>query len=219
MRRRAASCTATSSPPTCWSPTRGAPSSWIWACRGCRRLASDDDLTASGVTLGTFDYISPEQARDPRSADVRSDIYSLGCTLHYLLTGQPPFPSGNAMQKLLQHQGDEPPDLSRLNPTVPEGLSRIVRKMLAKDPRRRYQDARSLIVDLSLLCSAAGDRVPLRRRHAADARDAAVASGRGSSGALARAGGGAGGDGGGAGPHLGEPAGGVRKFRTFGAGP
>ncbi len=121
---------------------------------------SDEDLTASGVTLGTFDYISPEQARDPRNADVRSDIYSLGCTLHYLLTGQPPFPSGNAMQKLLQHQGDEPPDLMRLNPTVPEGLSRIVRKMLAKDPRRRYQDARSLIVDLSLLCAQLGIDFP-----------------------------------------------------------
>jgi serine/threonine-protein kinase len=112
------------------------------------------------VTLGTFDYISPEQARDPRSADVRSDIYSLGCTLHYLLTGQPPFPSGNAMQKLLQHQGDEPPDLARLNPSVPEGFARIVRKMLAKDPRRRYQDARSLIVDLSLLCTHLGIEFP-----------------------------------------------------------
>ncbi len=129
---------------------------------GLSRLqeAGSDDLTASGVTLGTFDYISPEQARDPRNADVRSDIYSLGCTLYYLLTGQPPFPSGNAMQKLLQHQGDEPPELTRLNPTVPEALSRIVRKMLAKDPRRRYQEARSLIVDLSLVCGQLGIDFP-----------------------------------------------------------
>ena len=71
---------------------------------------ADNDLTASGVTLGTFDYISPEQARDPRSADVRSDLYSLGCSFFYMLTGRPPFPDGTVLQKLLQHQGDDPPD-------------------------------------------------------------------------------------------------------------
>ena len=53
------------------------------------------------MTLGTFDYISPEQARDPRSADVRSDIYSLGCTLYFMLTGRPPFPDGTVLQKLI----------------------------------------------------------------------------------------------------------------------
>jgi serine/threonine protein kinase len=114
---------------------------------------SDEDLTASGVTLGTFDYISPEQARDPRSADVRSDIYSLGCTIYFLLTAQPPFPSGNAMQKLLQHHGNAPPDPAELNPAVPAELSRVVRKALAKDPGRRYQEPRELIADLSLLAS------------------------------------------------------------------
>jgi eukaryotic-like serine/threonine-protein kinase len=66
---------------------------------------ADNDLTASGVTLGTFDYISPEQARDPRSADVRSDLYSLGCTFYFMLAGRPPFPEGTVLQKLLQHQG------------------------------------------------------------------------------------------------------------------
>ena len=75
------------------------------------RMESDrEDLTASGVTLGTFDYISPEQARDPRIADVRSDLYSLGCTFYFMLTGQPPFPDGTLLQKLLSHSSEHPAD-------------------------------------------------------------------------------------------------------------
>ena len=76
-----------------------------------RKENKDDhaaDLTVAGTTLGTFDYISPEQARDPRAADVRSDIYSLGCTLYHMLTGEPPYPEGTVLQKLLQHQGGLP---------------------------------------------------------------------------------------------------------------
>ena len=71
---------------------------------------TSEDLTSDGTTLGTFDYISPEQARDPRGVDVRSDIYSLGCTIYHMLTGEPPYPDGNAFQKLLDHQGKQPPD-------------------------------------------------------------------------------------------------------------
>ena len=76
-----------------------------------REVDTGADLTASGVTLGTFDYISPEQARDPRNTDVRSDIYSLGCTFFFMLTGRPPFLGGTMLQKLLQHQADQPPEL------------------------------------------------------------------------------------------------------------
>ena len=90
---------------------------------GLARLRETDaagaDLTASGVTLGTFDYISPEQARDPRNADVRSDIYSLGCTFFFMLTGRPPFLGGTMLQKLLQHQGDQPPDVRQFRPELP----------------------------------------------------------------------------------------------------
>ena len=80
---------------------------------------ADDGLTQSGMTLGTFDYISPEQARDPRDVDVRSDLYSLGCTLFHMLTGRPPFPGGTVLQKLLQHQEEPPPDVRALNPDGP----------------------------------------------------------------------------------------------------
>jgi hypothetical protein len=106
------------------------------------------DLTASGVTLGTFDYISPEQARDPRTADVRSDIYSLGCTLYFMLTGRPPFPEGTVLQKLLQHNSDDPIDPREFNPNLPAAITALMRKMLAKDPARRYQTPAELIADL-----------------------------------------------------------------------
>jgi len=114
---------------------------------------SSADLTASGVTLGTFDYISPEQARDPRAADVRSDLYSLGCTLYFMLTGRPPFPQGTVLQKLLQHQGDEPSDPREVRPDLPEELVLILRRMMAKSPAQRYQSPRALIADLSGLAS------------------------------------------------------------------
>ncbi|MCE9606686.1 MAG: protein kinase [Planctomycetia bacterium] len=117
-----------------------------------------EDLTASGVTLGTFDYISPEQARDPRGADVRSDIYSLGCTLYYMLTGRPPFPEGTVLQKLLQHNSDDPIDPREFNPTLPEAVTTILRKMLAKDPLRRYQTPADLIADLLHLAERIGIR-------------------------------------------------------------
>lgn len=107
------------------------------------------DLTSSGMTLGTFDYIAPEQARDPRLADIRSDIYSLGCTLFFMLAGRPPFPGGTVLQKLLQHQAEEPPEIRKLRKDVPESLSRVLRKMMAKSPRQRYQTAAQLIEALS----------------------------------------------------------------------
>ena len=68
------------------------------------------------MTLGTFDYISPEQARDPRDVDVRSDLYSLGCTLFHMLSGRPPFPDGTVLQKLIQHQEEPPPDVRTAQP-------------------------------------------------------------------------------------------------------
>ena len=115
------------------------------------------DLTASGVTLGTFDYISPEQAYDPRVADVRSDIYSLGCTLYFTLTGKPPFPEGTVLQKLLQHKSETPPDPREFDPRLPDELATILARMLAKDPRDRQQTSRELIDQLQRLADSLGD--------------------------------------------------------------
>jgi serine/threonine protein kinase len=105
----------------------------------------NEDLTASGVTLGTFDYISPEQARDPRTADVRSDMYSLGCTLYFMLAGRPPFPEGTALQKLLWHTGDDPPDVRLFRPEVPDAFVALLTRLLAKKPEQRFQTAQELI--------------------------------------------------------------------------
>lgn len=118
----------------------------------------DDGLTQSGMTLGTFDYISPEQARDPRDVDVRSDLYSLGCTLFHMLTGRPPFPEGTVLQKLLQHQEGAPPDVRALNPEVPADLANIIVKLMAKERDRRYQTPELLVRDLLTVAGALGLR-------------------------------------------------------------
>jgi serine/threonine protein kinase len=118
--------------------------------------SSFDDLTASGVTLGTFDYISPEQARDPRVADVRSDIYSLGCTLYFMLVGKPPFPDGSAMQKLLNHSGEDPPDVRLFRPELPPVITPLLAKMLAKRPIQRQQSAPELVADIERIARDLG---------------------------------------------------------------
>lgn len=117
---------------------------------------ANDELTASGVTLGTFDYISPEQAKDPRKSDSRSDIYSLGCTLFFMLAGRPPFPEGTPVQKLLMHQGEKRPDLHLLVPRIPNEVSNLVQKMMEIDPEKRYQSPGELCVELARIAPLVG---------------------------------------------------------------
>jgi serine/threonine-protein kinase len=122
-------------------------------------MAGDGDLTSSGVTLGTFDYIAPEQARDARAADVRSDLYSLGCTIFYMLAGRPPFAEGTMVQKLLQHQQEPPPAIDALRSDVPQGFAAILGRLMAKDPADRYQRPAELVADLAAFAEAEGLRV------------------------------------------------------------
>lgn len=91
-----------------------------------------------GYIIGTGDYIAPEQIVDSR-VDIRADIYSLGGTLYYLLTGKSPFQDGTNSQKIMWHQVRHPKSLKLIRPDVPDELVRILQKMMAKEPGRRYQ--------------------------------------------------------------------------------
>jgi serine/threonine protein kinase/WD40 repeat protein len=105
-------------------------------------------LTQLGKIVGTADYMAPEQARDSRHVDGRADLYSLGCTLYYLLAGRPPFSGETRVEKLVSHQLEEAPRLDRLRSNVPAELGAVVRRLLAKDPAERYQTADEVAVAL-----------------------------------------------------------------------
>jgi serine/threonine-protein kinase len=115
------------------------------AClNGSLQESGQSSLTVKGSFLGTPDYVAPEQGRNASSVDGRADLYSLGCTLYFLLTGQPPFADGTSMDKLMRHQYDAPPKLDETRPDVPASVRRIVKKLMAKKPEDRYQTAQEL---------------------------------------------------------------------------
>jgi serine/threonine protein kinase len=125
---------------------------------GTQEPPADIGLTGEGVLLGTPDYMAPEQANDPRSADIRSDIYSLGCVLYHLLSGQPPFPDKSIMSQLIRHATETARPLKEFNPAVPDGLQQIVNWMMAKDPAQRYPTPERAAAALQVFLSAgAGD--------------------------------------------------------------
>ncbi len=101
-------------------------------------LAEDDHVTREGATVGTFDYVAPEQARHSHSADIRSDIYSLGCTIYHMCAGQVPFPGPGLPEKLFAHQALEPTPLDQLVSGLPEGLGEVICRMMRKSPDERY---------------------------------------------------------------------------------
>ncbi len=114
---------------------------------GLARLVDDDDhrLTKVDSTIGTIDYMPPEQAQDSSASDIRSDIYSLGCTLYHMLAGKPPFPTGTLVERILKHRDAEPEDIRKFNAKVPLQVVRIMQKMMAKQPDERYQTPQELL--------------------------------------------------------------------------
>lgn len=108
-------------------------------------------ITRAGVLLGTPDYIAPEQARDPHSVDIRADLYSLGCTFYYLLTGRPPFAAQLPVDKLMKHLFEPPPPLEVPGRVIPPAVGEIVMKLMAKAPEDRFQTPAELIAALRSL--------------------------------------------------------------------
>jgi serine/threonine protein kinase len=105
-------------------------------------------LRAEADVLGTPDYISPEQSRDIHAADIRSDLYSLGCAFYFALAGRVPFPGENAMEKLVKHLMEEPEPLEKVRPEVSPAVAAIVRCLMAKKPSDRYQTPAELVREL-----------------------------------------------------------------------
>jgi eukaryotic-like serine/threonine-protein kinase len=112
---------------------------------GLARFANDETASLTRAfdenVLGTADYLAPEQAIDSHAVDARADIYGLGCSMYFLLTGHPPFVGGTLAQRLVMHQRQPPPSILIDRPDAPHELVQICFKMLAKKPEQRYQSA------------------------------------------------------------------------------
>jgi serine/threonine protein kinase len=94
-----------------------------------------------GYVVGSMDYIPPEQAADAFGVDARSDIYGLGCTLYFALTGRPPFPGGDAADKIARHRRQKPEPVYRINRNVPREFHAVLKTMMAKSPDERFDSA------------------------------------------------------------------------------
>jgi serine/threonine protein kinase len=116
---------------------------------------TDVEMTADGQAMGTPDYMSPEQACDSHDVDIRADIYSLGCTLYHLLTGHPPFTGAkykSRFDKMMAHVRDPVPPIVRDGPAIPEAVTAIVERLLAKDPNNRFGTPAEVVEAIGKLC-------------------------------------------------------------------
>jgi serine/threonine protein kinase len=119
--------------------------------KGAHLLAPGTDLMESagpGSVWGTLDFMSPEQFADLHDVDVRSDLYSLGCTFYYALTGQVPFPGTTETEKLVHHATGQPPAVNELRPEIPAGVAQILMRLLAKDRSERFATPMELAQEL-----------------------------------------------------------------------
>jgi serine/threonine protein kinase len=136
---------------------RGLVTDFGIACAIAR--ADITNVTSSGLTLGTPTYMSPEQAGAERHIDGRSDIYSLGCVLYEMLAGAPPFTGPNARAVIVRHMTAPPPAVRDVRPELSAGVDRLLLRMLAKEPARRFANAAQLLVGLH-----DPEAIPLPRR-------------------------------------------------------
>jgi serine/threonine-protein kinase len=111
---------------------------------------SHESLKVDNQTvMGTPDYMSPEQGRSLQNVDIRSDLYSLGCTLYYMLSGRPPFAGGRALEKLVRHCSEDPTPIAEFRSDIPEGVAEIVHRLMAKNPLERHQSPMQLAMELT----------------------------------------------------------------------
>ncbi|MBX9584792.1 MAG: serine/threonine protein kinase [Gemmataceae bacterium] len=148
-------------------------------------LRVDEDLPddpavvgGRGYILGTMDYIAPEQAVDATDVGPRADLYALGCSLYFALTGLPPFPGGDSKQKLRWHRTEDPPPVDHLNPSVPAAFARLVDRLMAKRPADRPNSAgvvRELLLPWAAEPAAEPEPPPADESPPDDAEPVAVA--------------------------------------------